>query len=158
MRACQAQLDHSWTENAATNDVIIPYKDRYFYKTGDEGEIKDGYLFYKGRISENYKLSNGKFVNIGEIENTIKEHISQTFIVYGNNKDYNIIICEEDCKITDELLSKINNSLDSYLRIKKILYLENGTFQKYMTPKMSIKRKEIEKDYKIKIEKMYQSQ
>jgi long-chain acyl-CoA synthetase len=147
-----------WNNVKATNNVIIPYKDRYFYKTGDEGEIKDGFLFYKGRISENYKLSNGKFVNIGEIENTIKEHISQAFIVYGNNKDYNIIICEEDCKITDELLSKINNSLDSYLRIKKILYLENGTFQKYMTPKMSIKRKEIEKDYKIKIEKMYQSQ
>ena len=144
-----------WNNIKATDEVIIPYKDRYFYKTGDEGEIKEGFLYYKGRISENYKLSNGKFVNVDEVENIIKQYISQSFIVYGNSKDYNIIICEEKCKITEKLLKKINSSLDSYLRIKKILYLNNGTFQEFMTPKMSIKRKEIEKTYEKDIENMY---
>ena len=31
------------------------FKDIFFYKTGDKGYLKDGFLYYEGRISENYK-------------------------------------------------------------------------------------------------------
>ncbi len=144
-----------WNNSEVTRNVIIPYNNNFFYRTGDEGVLKDGFLYYKGRISENYKLSNGKFVNIGDIENTIKQYVTENFIVYGNNKDYNIIICEEQSKIDNETLEKINKSLDSYLRIKKILRLKEGSFQDVMTPKMSIKRKELEKKYHVEIENIY---
>ena len=100
-----------------------------FYKTGDEGYVEDGFLFYSGRISENYKLSNGKFVNIGIIENIVKQFTIEPIMVYGNNKDYNILIVEENSKI-ETLLSCINVELDSYLQIKDVLKIPNGTFQK----------------------------
>lgn len=146
-----------WKNSEATREALVPIDNKIFYKTGDEGEIIDGFLYYKGRISENYKLSNGKFVNVAEIENIIKQFISQTFVIYGNNKDYNIIICEKDCAINSNILSKINAKLDSYLRIKKILRLDDGSFQEILTPKMSIKRKELESRYNTKIKEIYES-
>ena len=75
-------------------------------------------MFITGRISENYKLSNGKFVNVGDLESKIKNYISNNFIVYGENMDYNILIIEKpfnDYKILDI----INLDIDSYLRVKK---------------------------------------
>ena len=144
-----------WNNAEATRNVLVSFSNTIFYKTGDEGELKNGFLYYKGRISENYKLSNGKFVNVGEVENIIKQYITQNFIIYGSNKDYNIIVCEEDCDITIDLLNKINRQLDSYLHIKKVLYLKVGSFQTVLTPKMSIKRKELELKYKTEIDNIY---
>ena len=39
------------------------------------------------------------------------------------------------------MISKINSDLDNYLHIKDVLYLDEGTFAKFMTPKLSLKRK-----------------
>lgn len=138
----------------ATNNAFILKDDTVFYKTGDEGYVENGFLFYSGRISENYKLSNGKFVNIGVVEEIVKKFCNEPIMVYGSNKDYNILIVEEDSKI-DTFLSCINVELDSYLQIKNVLKIPNATFQKYLTPKMSLKRKEIENKYKNEIEDIY---
>lgn len=138
----------------ATNNAFILKDDRVFYKTGDEGYVEDGFLFYSGRISENYKLSNGKFVNIGIVENVVKNYTNEQMMVYGNNKDYNILIVEEDSNI-DSFITVINEELDSYLRIKNILKVPNNTFQNHLTPKMSLKRKEIENKYQNEINEIY---
>jgi long-subunit acyl-CoA synthetase (AMP-forming) len=113
------------------------------------------FLYYNGRISENYKLSNGKFVNVNEVENKVKKYTSHNFIVYGNNKDYNIVITEKNTDLNDISLGLINKELDSYLRIKNILKLPNGSFQKFLTPKMSIKRRALENAFQKQIENMY---
>ena len=145
-----------WNNPEATKNALIKLDNKIFYKTGDKGEIDcDGFLYYKGRINENYKLSNGKFVNVNDIENCIKKFTTYNFIVYGNNKDYNIIITEEESNLDKIDISEINKDLDTYLHIKKILKLPNGSFQEFLTPKMSIKRRALEKAYEKEIEKMY---
>lgn len=145
-----------WNNKEATDEVFFTENNNIFYKTGDEGYLKDGFLYYTGRIKENYKLLNGKFVNVNENENIIKKYTSTPFMIYGDNKDYNIMLIEKSSNINESLLKKINNELDSYLKIKKIMYIKEGTFQKFMTPKMSLKRKEIEKHLKNEINKVYQ--
>ena len=129
-----------WNNEEATKDAFIFKDNKKFYRTGDAGYLENDYLFITGRISENYKLSNGKFVNVAEIESKLKKFISNNFIVYGENRDYNIIIIEkpfDDCKILDV----INLEIDSYLKIKKILLVDD--FSDYLTPKMSIKKEKI---------------
>ena len=73
----------------------------------------------------------------------------------NNNKDYNIIICEKDSNLKHDVLDVINEELDTYLHIKKICYLETGSFQDILTPKMSIKRKELEIKFQQQIEDIY---
>lgn len=138
----------------ATSNAFIRKDDVLYYKTGDQGYIEDGFLFYDGRISENYKLSNGKFVNIGLVENIVKKHSNEPMMVYGNNRDYNILLVEEDSNINASMIT-INEELDSYLRIRDVLKIPNGSFQNHLTPKMSLKRKEIEEKYKKEIDDIY---
>lgn len=142
-----------YNNEKASKRVFIEKDGLKFYRTGDEGYVENGFLFYKGRMSENYKLSNGKFVNVGDVENVIKQYFNEPCMIYGNNKDYNILITEKD--VNNEVLQKINKKMDSYLQIKKILILEEGSFQKHLTPKMSLKRKEIESRYYDKIKDAY---
>ena len=142
-----------YNNDEATRRAFIEKDGHRFYRTGDEGYVENGFLFYKGRMSENFKLSNGKFVNVGDVENVVKQFFNEPCMVYGNNKDYNILITEK--YVDNEVLQKINKQLDSYLQIKKVLVLEEGSFQKHLTPKMSLKRKEVESQYYDKIKDAY---
>jgi long-chain acyl-CoA synthetase len=145
-----------WNNPEATKKALFFHDNRIFYRTGDSGSIdENNFLYYNGRISENYKLSNGKFVNVNDIENKVKKYTSYNFIVYGNNKDYNIVITEKDTDLNDISLGLINKELDSYLKIKYILKLPNGSFQEFLTPKMSIKRRALENNFQKEIENMY---
>lgn len=143
-----------WNDVESTSKVLVERDGKIFYKTGDSGKVINNYLFLEGRISENYKLSNGKFVNVDDLESKIRENISGNFIVYGENRNYNILIT--DIKMEKgKLMKKCNNNLDGYLKVKDILYLENEIFIKYLTPKMSIKRKKIIKDYEKDISNLF---
>ncbi|HPI93896.1 MAG TPA: long-chain fatty acid--CoA ligase [Deltaproteobacteria bacterium] len=67
-------------------------------RTGDRGRIdKDGYLFITGRIKEQYKLENGKFVFPAGLEEDIRliPYIENAMI-YGENRPYNICIVIPD--------------------------------------------------------------
>lgn len=143
-----------WNNNDATNEVLIQYKDKTFYKTGDAGYVKDGYLYLTGRISDNYKMSNGKFVNVAIVESKIKENINGNFVIYGEHRDYNILLTDINIK-SCKLMKLCNKNLESYLHIKKVVYIESEVFQKYLTPKMSIKRKKLLNDYIEAIDASY---
>ena len=91
--------------------------------------------------NENYKLSNGKFVSVENIENKISKIINNNFIVFGENMDFNCIITDKDINQTD--LDKINNEIDSYLKIRKVYTINNNEWCNFLTPKMSIKRKKL---------------
>ena len=131
-----------WNNNKASENAFIIKDGKKFYKTGDSGFLKEDFLFITGRISENYKLSNGKFVNVSELEAKIKKHISNNFIVYGENMNYNIIIIEKPFN-NNIVIDKINAEIDSYLKIKNVILLDD--FSDFLTPKMSIKRKKLVK-------------
>ena len=129
-----------WNNNKASKSAFIVKDGKKFYKTGDSGYLENNFLFIAGRISENYKLSNGKFVNVSDLESKIKRYISNNFIVYGENMDYNILIIEKPFD-NYKILDKINSEIDSYLKIKDVILLDD--FSDFLTPKMSIKRKKL---------------
>lgn len=67
-------------------------------RTGDRGRIdEDGYLFITGRIKEQYKLENGKFVFPSAMEEDIRliPYIENA-MVYGENRPYNICLVIPD--------------------------------------------------------------
>ena len=103
----------------------------------------------------NYKLSNGKFVNVEEVESSIKKFTNKNLLVFGDGKPYNIIIIEGDIDNKDKFLDSINEGLPKYLKIKDVLCLEEGSFSEFLTPKMSIKRNEVYKYYMNEINKIY---
>lgn len=127
-----------WNNEQATNKVLIHRDDKLWYKTGDRGYLDDGYLYYNGRISDNYKLSNGKFVNVQWVETIVKTHIGGNNVLFGENKEYNELITT--IPVSPYQLKKLNDNLDSYLKIKKIHYITNEELTPFLTPKMSIKR------------------
>lgn len=143
-----------WEDKKKTDEVLIKNDDKIYYKTGDSGYVKNDFLYLTGRISENYKLSNGKFVNVADVESKIKSNLSGNFIVYGENRNCNILITDLNIE-RNKIIELCNRELDQYLKIKDILYIENDKFQIYLTPKMSIKRKLLIKDYMSSIEELY---
>ena len=146
-------MEGYWDDNNKTNEKIFTYNSKKYYKSGDSGYIKDGFLFYNGRKSDNYKLTNGKFVNVNEIENIIKKYVHSNFIIFGENNSYNSIICDKS--IDNNIINTINNNLDSFLKIKNVIIISEEEMNKFLTPKMSIKRNQlisyINNDYKKNI-------
>lgn len=63
-------------------------------RTGDRGKLdKDGFLFITGRIKEQYKLQNGKFIFPAAIEEEIKRlpYVANA-LVYGDGEEYNVCL------------------------------------------------------------------
>ena len=71
----------------------------------------------------------------------IKKHIKGNAIVYGEDQNYNSIISDRD--IEQETLDAINMELEPYLQIKDTITISPDEIQRYMTPKMSIKRRKL---------------
>ena len=143
-----------WNNDTATKEVLVNYNQRKFYKTGDSGYVKDGFLFLTGRISENYKMSNGKFVNVSFVESKIKSSLNGNFIIFGENKSYNILVTDISMNKI-ELMKLCNMNIESYLKIEDVLFIKPELFKNYLTPKMSIKRKKLLKDFMKEIEELY---
>ena len=78
-------------------------------------------------------MSNGKFVNISQLESKLKEYINTNFIVYGENMDHNILIVEEP--FNTNMLSKINDNIDNFMKIKKIILIKSEEMKTFLTPK-----------------------
>lgn len=144
-----------YNNNRANAEVFLYNDGIKFYRTGDSGYINDDFLFFEGRIRENYKLSNGKFVNVEFVENKIKKFLGDVFMIFGDNQEYNILIIQKPTIIDKSLLKKINDELDGYLQIKKILTLDEDALTNCMTPKMSLKRKDIVQKFQDKIDEIY---
>ncbi len=68
------------------------------FRTGDRGRLdKDGFLYITGRIKEQYKLENGKFVFPVSLEEEIcLIPFVQQAVIYGLNRPYNICIIVPD--------------------------------------------------------------
>lgn len=129
-----------WGQAEATEKVLVQRDGRKWYKTGDAARLEDGYVYYEGRIGDNYKLSNGKFVNVDAVEAVVKQYVTGMVVVFGENKDYNELITDQK-SVSSDTLRMINNQIDSYLKINKVHYLPTEEWTPYLTPKMSIKRK-----------------
>jgi long-chain acyl-CoA synthetase len=67
-------------------------------RTGDLGYLdEDGYLFITGRIKEQYKLSNGKYVVPGPLEERLKlSPFIANVMVHGDGRPHNVALVVPD--------------------------------------------------------------
>ena len=119
----------------ATEDAF----DEGWFKTGDIGEIKAGFLYIAGRKKNLIVLSNGKNISPEEIEYSLKSEIPdiKEIVVYSNNEDIIAeIYADEDKKesIRDNLF-EFNKKQPLYKQIKNI-YFRSEEFEKTTTKKI----------------------
>jgi long-chain acyl-CoA synthetase len=133
--------------NGATDEVITLTSDgsRIFH-TGDLGKLDcDGFLNVTGRIKEQYKLENGKYVCPTPIEKAIgmSRFISQV-VVYGENRPYNVALVVPDwIAVRSELcISELDASEDELVNDSRVQGLINAeiklncySMKKYEVPK-----------------------
>lgn len=156
------------------------------FRSGDRGRLdEEGYLIITGRIKEQYKLLNGKYVFPAVMEEEIKllPYIKNAF-VYGDGKEHNVCIAVPDIDLlkryakefslmtgTEELIQnkivqdfislEINKHLElkfkHYELPKKFYYiLEDFTHENGMlTQTLKLKRKAVMDKYGDIISNLY---
>lgn len=156
------------------------------FRTGDIGKLnKEGYLFITGRVKDQFKLENGKFVTPAPIEEHIKlKSLFSQALIYGANRPYPIALLVIDTGRLKKIAKKkkITGSIDMLLKhpkakeiISKQLARQVENHKSYekpkkfilltedwdidnglLTPTLKIKRKAIEEKFAEKIEALYQ--
>jgi long-chain acyl-CoA synthetase len=147
------------------------------FRTGDLGRFDaDGFLYITGRIKEQYKLENGKYVVPGPLEDELQlsPYILQAFLD-GSNKPYNVLLLIPDKaavqgwakengisgeyqqildnpktkQLFSEQIDKFGTHFKSYEKPRRFkLIAEEFTVDNGMlTPKMSVKRKTVSDRY-----------
>jgi long-chain acyl-CoA synthetase len=88
-----------YRNNPKANEEVFFHKDgKRYFRTGDLGRMVEGrFLKITGRIKEQYKLENGKYVVPAPLEDamTRSHFVAQSFL-YGDNKPYNVAIIVPD--------------------------------------------------------------
>ena len=153
-------------------------------RTGDLGRLDDdGYLYITGRIKEQYKLENGRYVVPSPLEEQLKlsPYIANAMI-HGANKPYNVALivpdlasvekwCQaeqidpsQDLAGNPQVIALIQDQVDlhsrafkAYERPKKVtLTIEDFTTDNgLLTPTMKLKRQRVWDLYATKIERLY---
>ncbi|MCP4762321.1 MAG: AMP-binding protein [archaeon] len=121
------------------------------FKTGDKGWLdKKGFLHISGRIKEEYKLTNGKYVHPAAIEEEMKLNpLVVNCYVSGAGKDYNVALIVPNMLAIKQIAESQNlptEDLGALLKLKpihdmlvsKITAQLTGIFGKYEIPKKFI--------------------
>jgi long-chain acyl-CoA synthetase len=118
------------------------------FRTGDMGRLdKNGYLYITGRIKEQYKLENGKYVVPSPLEEKLKlsQYIANVMI-HGANKPFNVALIVPDLTELREWAKKPENGLgeahdDALLndpRVRNLIRAEiesySGDFKQFEKP------------------------
>jgi long-chain acyl-CoA synthetase len=155
------------------------------FRTGDLGYLDDdGFLYITGRIKEQYKLENGKYVAPAPLEERLKlsSYISNV-MVYGDNKPYNVALVVADLPevqrwcdahgvsgsgpallehekvkaLFREEIDRLSADFKQFEKIKKIeLIADDFTVDNGMlTPKLSLKRRAVMQKYGDRLQALY---
>lgn len=155
------------------------------FRTGDMGKIdEDGYLFITGRLKEQYKLENGKYVVPTPIEEQLKlSPYVLNVMVYGDNRPYNvaIIVANVDAVKQWGESNGVSGSGEQLLENPKVQKLFEGELANYgakfkgfegvkefalvaedftvengmLTPSLKVKRRKVVETYQSLIDSLY---
>ncbi len=156
--------------------------------TGDMGYIDaDGFLWLTGRVKEQYKLENGKYVVPSALEEKINNStLINLSVVFGSGKPYNVVLInptpeavekfKADRRLQDATDEQLENNPDlralyaaelknmcadfrGYERPQKFaLILDEFTIDNgLLTPALKIKRREIEKRFADALDNLYKA-
>jgi long-chain acyl-CoA synthetase len=152
-------------------------------RTGDMGRLdEDGYLYITGRIKEQYKLENGKYVVPSPLEEKLKlsPHILNVML-YGDNRAHNVAIvvpnpeglerwAKQNQKtlgdpttdpavkaLLQSELDRLSTSFKSYERPKNVLVVsEDFTVPNgLLTPSLKVKRRAVVAKYEKALVALY---
>jgi long-chain acyl-CoA synthetase len=140
-------------------------------KTGDMGYLdEDDYLFVTGRIKEQYKLTNGKYVVPSLLEERLKlSPMIANVMIYGENKPYNVAlvvpgpgnpaagdVLKERIKAEVDLLSA---DFKRYERVRSIVVSTEDFTQdnEMLTPSMKLRRHNILRRWRVELEQLYRT-
>ena len=91
------------------------------FRTGDRGRLdKDGFLFITGRIKEQYKLENGKYVFPAAIEEEIKLHpLVENAMIHGEGQAFNVCLVVPDFSVLEKYATEHNMPTDPEALVQK---------------------------------------
>ena len=156
--------------------------------TGDMGYVDDdGFLWITGRVKEQYKLENGKYVVPSALEEKINNSTAINIsVVFGCAKPYNVVLINpspealEKFKADNGLQNISNDELENHPKLREFFANELKTacadFRGYerpqkfaivldeftidnglLTPALKIKRREIEKRFASTLDALYRN-
>ncbi len=140
-------------------------------KTGDLGELDDGFLKITGRKKEIIVLSSGKNVAPALVENYVKEsHLISHCFLFGDGRSYCVALitinvnesaamCREQIGgLVSQIVAKANARVSSSEQIKKFVILDSdfSAERDEITPTMKLKRNVVAANYKVILEKLYE--
>jgi long-chain acyl-CoA synthetase len=166
-----------------TSDAL---RDDGAFRSGDLGWIDDdGFLHISGRIKEQYKLENGKYVVPSPLEEQLKlsGYINQV-MVFGDNKLHNVAIIVPDILALEAWAGQngLGSEVDSLLAAPGVRELYKGELDRYsqdvfkgfekvrdfrfvadefstdndmLTPTLKLKRRNVIKAYQGLLDEMY---
>ena len=154
------------------------------FRTGHMGYLDDdGYLYISGRIKEQYKLENGKYVVPSPLEELLKlSPFVANVMIYGHNRPHNVALVvpdmevvsqwaeEEGLSLSDNIaedttlhekltaeLAKYGAEFKGYERPRNIAVLaEDFTTENGMlTPTLKLKRRAVIQAYEETLNNIY---
>lgn len=155
------------------------------FRTGDMGRIdSDGFLFITGRIKEQYKLENGKYVVPTPLEEQIKlSAYVLNAMVYGDNKPFNVALVVANMDAVKKWCAEngVTESDDKLLSDPKVRALFKGEIDHYgekfkgfegvkdfalitedfttdngmLTPSLKVKRRKVVETYQGLLDALY---
>ena len=98
--------------NRPEENAAVLMEDRSF-RSGDMGYVDpDGFLHITGRIKEQYKLENGKYVVPSPLEERLKlSPFIANVMIYGSNKPHNVALIVPDAEVLKAWAAKENVAL-----------------------------------------------
>ncbi len=151
-----------WNKPQKTSEVI---KDGWFH-TGDLGRIdSDHFLYITGRIKDEFKLTNGKFVGAANLEKTINTIplVLQSVVLPSANKEYVVALIVPNTAETPDLEKILREEMTSrctsfapYERIRNFTIIKEPFTEQngLATPTQKVKRNEVAKKYADLIAKL----
>ena len=170
--------------NLPDEDALVFTEDGGF-RTGDMGRMdSEGFVYITGRIKEQYKLENGKYVVPGPLEEKLKlsPYIANV-MVFGDNKPFNVALvvpdfdtldgwaktqgmngdhealvdADEVAKLFTETLDEFSAGFKQFEKVRKVkLIIEDFTTENDMlTPSMKLKRRVVLQRYGEALDSLY---